>query len=251
MKSVRFGDVSIQIKAIGFDKDGTLFDSIAFWSYIDRLRREEFTAVVGEEYSYEWYRMMGWHEFPYRIDYSGILSTATTPEEILLTAGLIYQFKRWPWSECKQAAEQIFERADQRMVIKEAFHKKSGVPDIFFKLREYGLYTGILTSDAWNRTLKCVQLLGLDDLLDFIITPEKVKRGKPAPDMAEKCCEMMNIKPEHLAVVGDSIVDIEMAKAAGSIAIGLITHEGSRETLKDKADILIDSITDIHVFQTH
>jgi phosphoglycolate phosphatase len=50
-----------------------------------------------------------------------------------------------------------------------------------------------------------------------------------------------------MAVVGDSIVDMKMAKAAGSIAIGVVTFDGSREILLQEADILIESLFDIKI----
>lgn len=249
MKTVWFGDVQVQLKAVGFDKDGTLFDAVSFWAYIDQLRCSEFSKIVGPGYEQDWHTLMGWRHYPDDIDYNGTLAIATMAEEIILAAGLIYQKTGWPWFQCKQLAEQVFAKADQSMVIAEAFSKKPGVPEVIINLKQHGVNTGILTSDSFMRTEACMKLLQVDELLDFVITPEKVKYGKPNPDMVESCCSMFNILPSELAVVGDSIVDLKMAKAAGSIAVGLVTHEGSRESLGEWADILIESMMDIRVEQ--
>jgi phosphoglycolate phosphatase len=45
--------------------------------------------------------------------------------------------------------------------------------------------------------------------------------SKPHPAMVLECCSEMNILPENTFVIGDSVFDMEMAKAAGTTAIGV------------------------------
>jgi phosphoglycolate phosphatase len=45
--------------------------------------------------------------------------------------------------------------------------------------------------------------------------------SKPHPDMVLECCDEMQIAPAHTVVIGDSVFDMEMAKAAGAQAIGV------------------------------
>lgn len=243
--NVYIGDKATKVKCVAFDKDGTLFDAAGFWRYIDRLRQEEFVARVGSEHRQSWSRLMGVTD--HSIDHQGVLAVATTAEEITMTAGLIYQLKGWPWVQCKQLAEDIFKEADKNMEIDKAFRRAEGAPDVFHTLKEAGIYTGIVTSDALPRTEACMRLLDIADQLDFVITPEQVKNGKPAPDMVYAVCERLSIAPSDIAVVGDSLVDLRMAKAAGSLAVGIITYEGSAEALAPEADILIRSLREIHV----
>ncbi|WP_010267959.1 HAD family hydrolase [Paenibacillus senegalensis] len=243
--TVWFGEKETTIKCVAFDKDGTLFDAFGFWLYIDNLRKEAFASQVGEQYKEAWSRLMGITDTA--VDHQGVLAVATTNEEIIMTAGLIYQLKAWPWVKCKQAAEEIFQTADKQMEIAQAFKKVEGVPDIFHKLTKAGIYTGILTSDSYARTEKCMELLEVQRLLDFIVTPEKVKNGKPAPDMVHTACQQLNIQPHEMAVIGDSVVDMKMAKQAGSLAVGIITYEGSEEVLAPEADVLITSINQIRI----
>ncbi|MEB3103560.1 HAD family hydrolase [Ferviditalea candida] len=243
---VRIGQEKIKIKGIGFDKDGTLFDSVKFWSYIDRIRKRNFLETAGSVAEADWESTMGFVQ-PDTVDHNGVLAIATMDEEILLTAGLIYKWRKLPWHECKKQAKEIFSQADKMLKLEEAFQTHAGVPEIFHRLYENQVPAGILTSDAYQRTESLMKMLGIKEMLQFIITPEQVANGKPNPEMVIKACGLLDISPFEFMVVGDSIVDMKMAKAAGSIAVGLVTYDGSEQLLAQDADYLIRAITDIAV----
>jgi len=249
LKQIRFGRMSFPVKAVGFDKDGTLFESVHFWHYIDTLRLKAYLTLTNGRFADSWSRLMGFSH-PDQADHNGVLATATMQEEILLVAGLLYTQLNWPWPRCKERAAWVFESADTQMQIEKAFLPKQGVPEVFDVLKSEGVITGIMTSDQAARTEACMDLLGIRDRLDFIVTPEEVRRGKPAADMVHAVCGLTGIQPHELAVVGDSVVDLQMAKAAGSYAIGFITYEGSEQALTPYADALITSITDIKLLRS-
>jgi phosphoglycolate phosphatase len=220
---------------------------LPFWSHVDDLRRKGFEKRVGREHQQAWINLMGWNEFPRSIDHQGVLAMATTDEEVLLVAGLIYTARRWTWTQCKAEAEAIFLEARGQLVLEQAFLPKDGVPHIFHMLREKGIKSGILTSDNLQSTESCMRLLGLLEDLDFLITPERVRKGKPDAEMVSCACSMIGIPSSKFAVVGDSPVDMQMAKAARSLAVGLVTYHGSEKALEKDADILIHSIRDIQI----
>ncbi|MFD0714266.1 HAD family hydrolase [Paenibacillus sp. GCM10027626] len=243
---LRIGTHVMKAQAVGFDKDGTLFDALTYWRSIDRIRKELFLQIVGSNHANCWEATMGFKHSD-DMNYNGVLAVATTTEEIVLVAGLMFQLYGWPWFQCKKLAENLFAEADKKLDYSEAFQPAASVPDLLLKLKSADMAVGILTSDSSLRTEACMKLLGLQGELDFIVTPEKVERGKPSPDMVVSACEKLGIAPSGMIVVGDSIVDMRMAKEAGSIAVGLITHAGSEEILSKEADYLIRSLTDIEI----
>ncbi len=60
----------------------------------------------------------------------------------------------------------------------------------------------------------------LFEYFDFIMGPDKVNAGKPAPDMILKALQEMNLKKEEVVFVGDTQWDAMAAKAAGITFIG-------------------------------
>ncbi|MEX2460270.1 MAG: HAD family hydrolase, partial [Paenibacillaceae bacterium] len=142
LKELNIGGTIVKVKAVGFDKDGTLFDSVKFWSYIDQIRKASFLEIAGSEAVEDWEQTMGFVQ-PEAVDHNGVLAVATLKEEIILVAGLLYRRKKWPWSECKKKSADI---ADKVMQLEEAFQRYEGVPDVFHLLNQHQIQTGILTS---------------------------------------------------------------------------------------------------------
>lgn len=61
----------------------------------------------------------------------------------------------------------------------------------------------------------CLAANGLLELFPIIITPRKVARGKPAPDMFLLAAEQMGLPPEDCLVLEDGQSGVEAAKSAG------------------------------------
>jgi HAD superfamily hydrolase (TIGR01509 family) len=64
-----------------------------------------------------------------------------------------------------------------------------------------------------------LEATGLIDLFPIIITPERVKHGKPAPDMFLLAAELMGVSPSECLVLEDGNSGLEAAKAAGMQAV--------------------------------
>lgn len=235
----------ISVKAVAFDKDGTLFQAIPFWQEIDRLRRRKFLQITGEKYQARWEEAFGFIH-PNEVDFKGLIAVAPEEDEIIVTASLLYQITKYPWHRCKEIAVQIFEESNRELRIQEAFQAIDGAESFITSLYNEGFFTGILTSDNKKRTKACVELLNTPPL-HFLCTPEDVENGKPHPDMIIKTCKQLGIQTNELIMIGDTVVDVKMAKTAGSIAVGIATHEHAVEELMPYADFIIRSYADIQV----
>ncbi len=80
------------------------------------------------------------------------------------------------------------------------------------------------------------------------ITYTDVLHAKPDPEMLEKIAKKMHVHPSECIFIGDSVMDVRAAKRAGMISVGLIRKTGaSTKTAlkKEKPDYLIESLLEI------
>ena len=88
-------------------------------------------------------------------------------------------------------------------------------------LHAQNIRTGVATSDSFASTMHALEKMGVAEKFDCILTADRVARPKPAPDMAMVFCARCSLTPEEVAMVGDSVNDMQFARNAGLTAIYL------------------------------
>lgn len=87
----------------------------------------------------------------------------------------------------------------------------------------------MVTSDGAKTTGEHLEWLNVAGYFDSVVTRDRVKNGKPAPEMAELACRELGLSPEETIIIGDSNADMQLGKGAGlRLAIGICASgEGS------------------------
>ncbi len=102
-----------------------------------------------------------------------------------------------------------------------------GINRLFGNLKEKGIKIGIATGrmsmpeKEWDRFKR----LGLERLIDSIVTSREVASRKPAPDALVACAQRMNVPVEACLVVGDTEDDILATRKAGGIPVAILAEE--------------------------
>ena len=81
-------------------------------------------------------------------------------------------------------------------------------------LRRSGLLIGIATNESRRNLKKLTEELEINALIHQCVCRDEVQRTKPFPDMARQILGAFGVAPMDALVVGDSVLDIEMGKAA-------------------------------------
>jgi len=84
---------------------------------------------------------------------------------------------------------------------------------LLFKLRNY--YKTAIASNRTDTMAKVLEVHGLEDDFDFVVSALDVPRPKPYPDQLFKIMDFFKVAPEEMIYVGDSEVDERAATAAG------------------------------------
>ena len=112
-------------------------------------------------------------------------------------------------------------------------------------LKERGYKIGIATNDSEYGANEQAAALGLTPILDFIAGYDSGHGGKPDPGMVHAFARHCGLDESEVALIGDSTHDLHAARAAGAVAIAVLSGPAPREVLAPHADHVIASILEL------
>ena len=107
-----------------------------------------------------------------------------------------------------------------------------GARELLQALDDVGLRWAIATSSRPEQVGKSIEALDLSKP-PTIIDGSRVERAKPAPDLLFFAARELGVEPSTAWYVGDSVWDMQAAKAAGMPAIGVVSGSAIAEELEE------------------
>jgi len=107
------------------------------------------------------------------------------------------------------------------------------------ELADMGLPLGVATNDSHGAALAHLGKLNLIDRFDYIVGYDSGFGEKPGPGMVTAFAEQLDIPPSALIMVGDSPHDCMAARAAGAVAVAITNGGANSEILAPHADHLL------------
>jgi phosphoglycolate phosphatase len=118
-----------------------------------------------------------------------------------------------------------------------------GDPDaVLVALKARGLKLGLATNDGEASARRQLAALGLDAHMDFVAGYDTGHGGKPDPGMVLAFARAVGVPPSRIAMVGDSHLDLVAARAAGAVAVAVLSGPARRDELEHLADHVLDGI---------
>lgn len=147
-----------------------------------------------------------------------------------------------------QHANAAFESAYADFVRTEGVEAVPGAEDVIRRLRASGLKVALTTGFAPSTQESIIAALGWGDLVDVVLSPADVGRGRPYPDLPLTALLRTGATSvSAMVVVGDTASDVASGLAAGAgLVVGVLTGAHSEKTLTDAgADVVITSVADL------
>lgn len=210
-----------EFKAILFDLDGTLVDSMWMWRQIDIEYLSRFGIALPERLQEE-------------IEGMSFSETAAYFKERFALPDSIETIKAdWNAMTAYKYRHEVF--------------LKAGAQDFLKLCKLRNVRMGVATSNSRELVEIAAQALSLHDYMDCIMTACEVKKGKPSPDIYLAVAEKLQVPPSKCLVFEDILPGIEAGLAAG-MRVCAVEDFYSKE-MKDKkvkmADFFIDSYTEL------
>jgi phosphoglycolate phosphatase len=137
-------------------------------------------------------------------------------------------------------------------VLRSGTHLLPGVAETLSALRSTGLRLAVCSNKLKAFTRDLLDYLGLASLFEVVIGPEDTPRLKPAPDMLLAALARLQVPAGEVLYVGDMVVDIQTARAAG-VAVWVVAT-GSNDVAQlqaGKPDRILQSVAELRAQLTH
>lgn len=156
----------------------------------------------------------------------------------------------------EQVTERLLGHVDQNAIARWRHHYETlidevavfpGAADLIRELHDEGLRVVLASSSPSAHVDAMVERLGIADHIDAATSADDADTAKPAPDIFEAALRAGGVDRARSIVVGDSIWDVQAARAAGIATIALESGGFSRHELTEEgAHVVYRHASDLH-----
>ncbi len=79
----------------------------------------------------------------------------------------------------------------------------------------------IITNTPKDCALQILKKFNIDNFFDFVMTSDDVINAKPNPEIVLKACKRLKVEPKDVILVGDTDSDVKAGKKAGCVVVGI------------------------------
>ena len=112
-------------------------------------------------------------------------------------------------------------------------------------LFELGLRLGVATNDSEAGARRQIHALGIQTRVEFIAGYDSGYGRKPEPGMILAFARHCGLRPHEIAMVGDTRHDLDAARAAGAVAVAVLSGPAGRADLEPFADHVLAEISEL------
>ncbi|MBN2279776.1 MAG: HAD family phosphatase [Candidatus Marinimicrobia bacterium] len=184
-----------KIRAVVFDFDGVVVNSEPFYeNAISEVFQENHISIPQQDWC----------------DFKGMADKEFFP--LMISR---YGFK----GDIQKLEKDIYDRMKQKLV---ALDYIPGFKDFFDHIRKQYAF-GLVTSTSRNHINWLTENTRIKDLFPLKVTATDVVHTKPHPEPYTRMARLLQLQPEKIIVIEDSINGLKAAQEAGMTTIALLT----------------------------
>ncbi len=107
-----------------------------------------------------------------------------------------------------------------------------GAEKMLSRFRSQGYKLAVASNRPTEFSNIIIRELGLDKYFDYVLCADKLKQGKPNPEILRKILRVFSLQPRQALYVGDMVIDAQTGKRAGVQTVIVTTGSSSRSQIK-------------------
>lgn len=122
----------------------------------------------------------------------------------------------------------------------------NGVEETLYELKKRGVKISLLTTKVQDQAEKIIEYFNLGEYFDLIMGRRDGIAHKPSPEPLLAICKELNVGLNNTLMVGDTELDIQCGKNAGTFTCGVLYGYRTKELIKiEKPDFIVESMNQI------
>jgi phosphoglycolate phosphatase len=231
-------------QAIIFDKDGTLIDFDIMWGGWTVYLAAQLHQATGLNVHDALCLAFGYDEGSKKVLAHGKLAASPMAQLRRLTTDVM-QFLGLNLEAAEKVVDECWCIPDPVLLAKPL----TNLNDLFSKLQTENIKIAIATADDRAATQAMIEAFDMEEYISTMVCADDGIPSKPNPDMVLTICERIKIEPSKTMVIGDTVSDLKMARAAGAgLCVGVLSGVSKATDLMQYADVLIESIDELHAY---
>ncbi|NYZ79603.1 HAD-IA family hydrolase [Candidatus Micrarchaeota archaeon] len=207
----------MRFKAVLFDWDGTLYDSI---DTSFKIYEELFKKYANLNLTCDYFRktfIVNYHQYY-----------------------LMHGIPESKWGEVDNHWLKRFHEMEKDI------HLFPGVKELLGRLKEKGMRIGLVSNGTGGRIKKEMDKNGIREYFDAVITDDEIKDFKPNPVGVREALKVIHVDAKDSLYVGDMAEDVQAGRNAGTSTAAVTWGAHSLDRLKPaKPDYILDSVCEL------
>ena len=224
------------IRALLFDKDGTLLDFDATWGPATETVMRAFANGDAAAFA----RLV-------EVNHFDLAAGRLKPSSPMIAGSHADYGPDWAKALGVADDKAFYERMDAMFTEEGLKNLKAIAPliPLFERFKAKNLPMGIATNDGELAARKQAEALGLTPYLSYFAGYDSGHGRKPGPGMVEAFIRRTGLPAKEVAMIGDTAHDMHAARAAGALAVAVLTGpegKAARAAVAPHADLVLDDL---------
>ncbi|MCF7924366.1 MAG: HAD family hydrolase [Candidatus Izimaplasma sp.] len=210
------------IKAVIFDLDGTLLDTIQDIANICNkvLEKNGYTKLPENNYNY----------------YVG-----KGLDHLIRKLMEACNIEKYRFDDIKDDYHQIYKKESHKYT-----KIYPGISELLNRLKDNNISINVLSNKPHNQTVEVIKRFFNQDIFDYIYGKQDRVKAKPDPTLARELIKKLKVKSSEIIYVGDTKTDMQLAINAGLTSIGVLWgFRDETELVNAKASYIVKEPSEI------
>jgi phosphoglycolate phosphatase len=106
------------------------------------------------------------------------------------------------------------------------------VEKLLRRLKDKGYKLAVASNRPTKFSLVLIRSLGLAKYFDFVLCADKLKKGKPHPEILQRIMQKFSVGPRQALYVGDMVIDAQAGRAAAVKTVIVTTGSSAASQIK-------------------